>query len=1811
MFNLSAVLNVVGVDTSSINSAISNLNNKLNTGTASAEKFGQAVALKGVSLAPYTIASIALVKLTEAISMATKDAIRFDLEMAKIAQTLEQNIDTTKLQMKYLRQLSQEYGLSAVKIAETARVIAQAGYQGKELEKIVKGLTQTTLLASFDDLTDTTDGLIAILAQFGNQLDSNNRKIIDSERAIALVNTISKKYAVEAEDLFEVARKAGGAFASTGGTLEQLFASFTTIRAKTRESAESIAVGIRSITQRLQRSTTESFFKGLGIDLRDAEGKALSFTEAFQKISQEFKNKGIVQGTKTYAQAVEQLGGVLQSSRVIPLLEGQAATAEALMLQQGALSDTSKDLAVVQATLSQQLITTKQMFSDLFDTINTNPAFNFFLSQTIVLTKGLINLAKVATDLLPVILAISTVGGIKGLAAKTGVGGVAAAGAGLGLLYLTGLAGYNTGGTVSRTRGGKMHGYGGGDRRKVLVEDGEFILRKDVAQAIGYDQLDAINSGLVGYMTGGKIDKEEERQRQIADNRAMQKFIEEKLSSKVLNTAERQKLEDRKQKLAAKFIELTGSSSVYTPSSPQTYNAPAVTAYTREQSGKTASEIAREAKQRRDEAASMEAKNLEIQKKLQALEEQRIKDHAAKVKRSQDQVARMRASQAERAKNTAAAQTTPEPAKVRLSPISATVSIPPSEVAATQALMQRERPKPPRSMVQIPSVKARAISDNDMLKPINLVRPAAQKPRISVSGKARVRLPSISAIPTTPKEGDLILGQEDYDFANKFQNNKTKTYNQTGFDSSSVPVVNYPGQKKLDTAPPVPEAPKSALAQMAAMSANTNQTGAQAPTRPLPAQAPPQAPKSVLQQMAAMSANTNQTGAQAPTRPVPKTIVPSRGPFGLGVPTSSSSGGFNAVPPSSFSYNGIQPSPPPKSALQQMASMTGGTSRKNDIIATIRAQQEAISKQIASQIETTPTKSSFFSRAKGFFSRKTEFNPATSEARAYGVDTGKNPRMSKPYQLGQTGSAVAGVAAATAITGLITGLQSFSDKMTTTADGVQSSFGKAVSSVLEFGKFAGSAAGFAVGGKLAEKGLSALGSAASGALGGAAGGVGAKLLAKVGIESGKGVARQLGAKALSGGAQAAGKIPVVLLGSAIAVGLTEAVSFAARKVVGNNPENSGFSKGYGASSLSEFAAGRIESPIEAIRSTMKARADAEESQKITDQKATERGVSFDGDKRLIKQSASEAASQFFTKGEDGKFTASAKLKEVAIGTSGNVIDELTKRLKLTGAEATEFQLALGENALELNNSIAAIREENKARIEMINVQNRSIKALIGFEGIAERLSNFSKQGDLASNLAGNFRSTRATDLSEKKTERDIRELSSYLGAGKDATDALIAELKPTLDLEKAKNTFDKSKGTQADIDAFKNSLRDIIELDPSAVGNQEALKTIDTQTPDQLYESALKVSKASGTLRDATTQAAKDLEAGTGKMFDAMSRFADAQISYVSATMEFANSQRSMMQEREGFFSGGTTVQDIQNRRSTISVADSDQTRLAASVAASELSALIDNTTMGKGNIATDNSISKQQIEVKKAVELLKLENQSRLTMIASLKEEIEIEKGRASNFRNLNNALSGIEGFDAKMQAEAVVRESESIALMNPEAAQDALGDAANMGMDVNTIRGLLTAQQNAAIDAVSQREGAQSFTGVLRPDAFSSGFTGQTLQGNNLVGNVDALNSQNIQNDAVILETQRKNLDSLALSSNVLQQVAQNMGIQFMTFGDRMTQIVESLNNASIKLSLDTTNVVVDINTAQGLELISQQVRREMNQMIADQLLAQQQGR
>lgn len=456
---------------------IRNLKNATDEAADSGSKLGEAFGVSLKRFAAFSIASRAIGVFTAKLSRAFDEAVAFDRELIKLSQVTGKTTAELKPLTKEVERLATTYGVASKDILDVGVILAQAGLTANDTRIALEALAKTKVSATFGAIEDTAEGAVAILAQFGEGATQ-------LERQLGAVNEVSAKFAVESEDLISAIRKTGGVFKASGGSLEELLGLFTSIRATTRESAETIATGLRTILTRIQRPKTIEQLKTLGVDLKDTEGRFVGAFEAFRRLNKVFGE--LPEGNLQFIRISEELGGFRQIGKVIPLLQQfeLAERARQAAVKGGASLD--KDAKVAQEALSIQFTKTREQFLALIRSLTTTESFKAFTSTALSLASSLIRVVDALKELIPF---LSILAGIK---LAQGVGGFfKSIGTGFSRVQVK-----NSGGEIRKfASGGIVPGTGNRDTVPAMLTPGEFVIRKSSVKKIGAENLQALNTG--------------------------------------------------------------------------------------------------------------------------------------------------------------------------------------------------------------------------------------------------------------------------------------------------------------------------------------------------------------------------------------------------------------------------------------------------------------------------------------------------------------------------------------------------------------------------------------------------------------------------------------------------------------------------------------------------------------------------------------------------------------------------------------------------------------------------------------------------------------------------------------------------------------------------------------------------------------------------------------------------------------------------------------------------------------------------------------------------------------------------------------------------------------------------------------------------------------------------------------------------------------------------------------------------------------------------------------------------------------------
>jgi TP901 family phage tail tape measure protein len=457
--------------------------------SSAADAMGRSFGLAIKRFAAFTVASRAVSLFTNSLAAAIDDAIEFQREIVRISQVTGKSVRELAGLKKTISDLAGGLGISSKELLSTATVLSQAGIGAKDLNVALEALAKTSLAATFDSMEQTAEGAIAILAQFGQGVGA-------LEVQLSSVNAVSAAFAVESEDLISAVRRFGGVFKTSGGSLEELLALFTSVRATTRESAESISTGLRTIFTRIQRPKTIEFLRQFGVELTDLNGKFVGPFEAAKRLSEAFGN--LPQGDASFIRVAEELGGFRQIGKVIPLLQQFAIAQDALTIATEGSNSLTTDAATAQQALAVQITKVKEEFYSLVRNVADSDSFQIFARTALELASALIKVADSLKPLIPLIGTFLAFNFAKGI-------GTFASGAGAAIRGLGTLGKSNGGRILGFARGGSVPGVGNQDTVPAMLTPGEFVIRKSSVNKIGADKLAAMNENRFseGTLPGG------------------------------------------------------------------------------------------------------------------------------------------------------------------------------------------------------------------------------------------------------------------------------------------------------------------------------------------------------------------------------------------------------------------------------------------------------------------------------------------------------------------------------------------------------------------------------------------------------------------------------------------------------------------------------------------------------------------------------------------------------------------------------------------------------------------------------------------------------------------------------------------------------------------------------------------------------------------------------------------------------------------------------------------------------------------------------------------------------------------------------------------------------------------------------------------------------------------------------------------------------------------------------------------------------------------------------------------------------------
>lgn len=252
-----------------------------------------------------------------------------DRAITKVTKVVPDGKQAVNRWKKNLFKSASAVGKSAPEYASAVEQWATAGYNLKQSNYLAK----RSVMGSFVGDVPVND----MVKYMAVPLNSYRKKHLKADDIINSMNQVSNKHAIEMDDLGQAYSKSAAVLASNGTSFHQLTGMITGAQEATRAGGEVIGRSIKAIALNFSKmnagvtKTDQSrakFFKGLGVDLRDSNGKMKSTYQIMNQLAGKWKglSKQQKQDAALYAAGKEhsaQFTGMMDNWKTV-----QAATAD-------------------------------------------------------------------------------------------------------------------------------------------------------------------------------------------------------------------------------------------------------------------------------------------------------------------------------------------------------------------------------------------------------------------------------------------------------------------------------------------------------------------------------------------------------------------------------------------------------------------------------------------------------------------------------------------------------------------------------------------------------------------------------------------------------------------------------------------------------------------------------------------------------------------------------------------------------------------------------------------------------------------------------------------------------------------------------------------------------------------------------------------------------------------------------------------------------------------------------------------------------------------------------------------------------------------------------------------------------------------------------------------------------------------------------------------------------------------------------------------------------------------------------------------
>ena len=210
-----------------------------------------------------------------------------------------------------LYDIAVEYGRTFEEVAEVSQQFVQAGNDWTDAVELTRG-TMLALNTAELDVTQSTEGLIAIMAQWGLEAE-------DYADVIDKINITADDFAVTSEKIVSALQRSSSSAKNANISLEETIGIITALAEATGRSGENIGTALNSLIIYTSKASALETFAEIGSDamkqvVKDYQQGAVSIYKVWEQLSKEVSNLSAQQQSMLFESAdFQELAATLET----------------------------------------------------------------------------------------------------------------------------------------------------------------------------------------------------------------------------------------------------------------------------------------------------------------------------------------------------------------------------------------------------------------------------------------------------------------------------------------------------------------------------------------------------------------------------------------------------------------------------------------------------------------------------------------------------------------------------------------------------------------------------------------------------------------------------------------------------------------------------------------------------------------------------------------------------------------------------------------------------------------------------------------------------------------------------------------------------------------------------------------------------------------------------------------------------------------------------------------------------------------------------------------------------------------------------------------------------------------------------------------------------------------------------------------------------------------------------------------------------------------------------------------------------------